>query len=246
MELKKTYTLNPLAPEFIPRQFQAETYIRLPSILGTYNSITPGMRFVSPYLPPAPIYQVPATAYFPGYQPPPASFYSMRPPATSVYPPTSAPQLNPWGINYPQMVSPNGTTNGVFPGNAWLKKKQELSPPLRREDIRPPPGLMPPQQTTPFPQIRPSPASPNQVVDGYLNQNSFIRPAMNGQPSPFISPPLQGPIQSKPPQLLEQQRRLIPAQNSFEKEHIQFLHNVHFPERQVRNINLACILYENI
>lgn len=183
------------------------------------------MRFVSPYLPPAPIYQVPATAYFPGYQPPPASFYPMRPPTTSVYPPTSAPQLNPWGINYPQMVSPNGTTNGVFPGNTWLKKKPELSPPLRREEIRPPPGLMPPQQAAPF-SHRPSPASPNQVVDGYVNQNSFIRPNINGQP-----PPLQGP---KPPQMVEQQRRIMPAQNSFEKEHIQFLHNVHFPERQVR------------
>ncbi|KAG8254716.1 hypothetical protein J6590_005275 [Homalodisca vitripennis] len=217
VELKKTYTLNPLAPEFIPRQFQAETYIRLPSIVGTYNGIAPGMRFVGPYLPTTQIYPVP-TAYFPGYQPPPSSFYPIRPPQPSV-----------WGINYPQMVSPTGT-NGVFPGNNWMKKKQELSPPLRREEVRPPPGLVPPQQRAPFTQMpRPSPTSPSQVMDNY----SYLRPA--GQP-PFVSPPLQGQLQPKP-LMIEQQRRFVQPQNSFEKEQIQFLHNVHFPERQAMTMN---------
>ncbi|KAF5286682.1 hypothetical protein FQA39_LY16165 [Lamprigera yunnana] len=31
LELKKTYGLNPLAPEFVPRKFQTETYIKLPT-----------------------------------------------------------------------------------------------------------------------------------------------------------------------------------------------------------------------
>lgn len=231
VELKKTYTLNPLAPEFVPRQFQSEAYIRVPSIVGAYNGIAPNVRFVAPYLPPNTIYPVP-TAYFPGYQPPPPnSFYSIRPPAATVYPPTSAPQLNPWGLNYPQMVSPNGT-NGVFPGNSWVKKK-DISPPIRREEIRPPPGLLPPQQRPPFSQIpRPSPTSPNQFMESYMNQNSYMRPA--GQPSPFISPPVHNPVQAKPPQMMEQPRNVM-QQNGFEKDHIQFLHNVHFPERQVRD-----------
>lgn len=37
VELKKTYVLNPLAPEFVPRSFQAESYIRLPPTPSVYQ-----------------------------------------------------------------------------------------------------------------------------------------------------------------------------------------------------------------
>uniref|UniRef100_A0A1B6CI26 C3H1-type domain-containing protein n=1 Tax=Clastoptera arizonana TaxID=38151 RepID=A0A1B6CI26_9HEMI len=123
VELKKTYTLNPLAPEFIPRQFQAETYIRIPSILGPYNGVPHPMRFPPPYLPPAPVYPV----YYPAYQHPP-SFYSVRSSSTSLYPPTTVgPQLPPWTINYPQMISPTNTTaSGIYPANSWVKKKSRV------------------------------------------------------------------------------------------------------------------------
>lgn len=209
VELKKTYTLNPLAPEFIPRQFQPETYIRLPSINSiAYNGMAPNMRFVSPYMPPAPIYQVPTT-----YFPPPPSFFPIRP---SVFPQSSAPQLNPWGIGYPQMISPNNAT--------WMKKKQEVSPPIRREDVRPPPGLIPPHQC----QVRPATTSPHQVMDSYLGH---VRPSLNGQPIPAT-------VHTKP-----LQRRLFPVQNGFDKDQIQFLHNVHFPERQVRPLSNVFVIH---
>lgn len=256
VELKKTYTLNPLAPEFVPRQFQTETYIRLPSLLGPYNGVPHGMRFPPPYLPPAPVYPV----YYSAYQHPPTSFYSVRPPAAPVYPPTSAgPQLNPWAMNYPQMVSPTGTTaSGIYPTNSWLKKKQELSPPLRREEIRPPPGLLPPvpppqpppqhqQQRAAFPQIqRPSPTSPNQGLETYVGPTSFLRPGapmtVTAQTTQFLTTNLHPQHQQpKPHLMLEQQHRVLQQPPpSFDKEQIQFLQNVHFPERQVSCIIEQC------
>uniref|UniRef100_A0A1B6C994 DNA2/NAM7 helicase-like C-terminal domain-containing protein n=1 Tax=Clastoptera arizonana TaxID=38151 RepID=A0A1B6C994_9HEMI len=250
VELKKTYTLNPLAPEFIPRQFQAETYIRIPSILGPYNGVPHPMRFPPPYLPPAPVYPV----YYPAYQHPP-SFYSVRSSSTSLYPPTTVgPQLPPWTINYPQMISPTNTTaSGIYPANSWVKKNPELSPPLRRDEIRPPPGLLPPappppppqpqiqQQRTAFAQVQgPSQNSPSQTLDTFIGSTSFLRPTVpltvTAQPQ-FLATNIL-PQQHPKPQLLMEHHR-VPQQltSACDKDHIQFLQNVHFPERQVPIVN---------
>ncbi|XP_075224399.1 helicase with zinc finger isoform X2 [Lycorma delicatula] len=276
VELKKTYTLNPLAPEFVPRQLQPETYIRLPSLLGPYNGLPHSMRFPPPpFLPPAPLYPV-SPMYYSAFQHPPGSFYSMRPPPAPVYQTTSP---NPWGIGYPPMISPTGgaPVNGMFPAaNGWIKKKSELSPPIRRDEIRPPPGLLPPQQTRaaapppptvfphqpppplPPPMARPSPASPNPGIE--LQPQHPQPPQTQPQPQtqsflrnptplpPFLTSHPPPPPQAKHPQLvLEQQRRVL--QQSLapcdKHEQIQFLHNVHFPERQI-NGNINGLLPENV
>lgn len=246
VELKKTYTLNPLAPEFVPRQYQPETYIRLPSILGPFNSVPHNMRFPPAVLPPAPLYPVPAL-YYPPYQHPPSGFYPVRP---SMYPPTSiAPQLNPWRLTYPPMISPtpqaNGIPNGIIQGNNWIKKK-DLSPPIRRDEIRPPPGLLPPaqQRNHPYQQMqRPPPSSPNQSVDGFAGPTSFLRPGITPQAASFLTPQMHSQnSQSKQLNLLEQQRTMIHPPSAFEKEPIQFLQNVHFPERQLAAMNLGGLL----
>lgn len=54
VELKKTYVLNPLAPEFVPRQFQAESYIKMPNL-----SIPPPPIRIPFVLPTPPLIQVP-------------------------------------------------------------------------------------------------------------------------------------------------------------------------------------------
>lgn len=238
--MKKTYTLNPLAPEFVPRQYQPETYIRLPSLLGPFNNVPHNMRFPPTVLPPAPLYPVPAL-YYPPYQHPPSGFYPVRP---SIYPPTSiAPQLNPWRLTYPPMISPtpqaNGIPNGIIQSNSWIKKK-DLSPPIRRDEIRPPPGLLPPtQQRNPYQQMqRPPPTSPNQNIDGFVGPASYLRPVapsgITPQSASFLTPQMHSQTsQSKQLNMLEQQRTMIHQQSAFEKEQIQFLQNVHFPERQV-------------
>lgn len=279
VELKKTYTLNPLAPEFVPRTLQPETYIRSllcngPSLLGPYNGLPHNMRFPPPpFLPPAPLYPV-SPMYYSAFQHPPGSFYGMRPPPAPVYPGTSP---NPWGIGYPPMISPTGgaAVNGMFPAaNGWIKKKSELSPPIRREDIRPPPGLLPPippQQRAaappppPLPPVyshqpppppamtRPSPASPNPAIEIQSQSLPQSQPSQSQpQPQTFLRQPTPlppfltshppPPPEAKHPQLvLEQQRRLMQQSLAHcdKNEQIQFLQNVHFPERQV-TLNIFC------
>ncbi|RZF36020.1 hypothetical protein LSTR_LSTR005836 [Laodelphax striatellus] len=288
VELKKTYTLNPLAPEFVPRQMQTEAYIRLPSILGPYGAVPHGMRYPPPFLPPASIYPV-SPVYYPAYQHPPGSFFpGVRPSAAPIYP-SGAPSASPWGLNYPTMISPNNATaaaaaaaagpaNGMFPAaNSWLKKKPDMSPPIRREEIRPPPGLvpssLPAQQRTPaaappiFPHqvmSRPSPTSPNSILETQqaiqqtqqqqqqvhqpqpsqqqlpqMPQQQFLR-AATPLPQFITSHPPPPQPQKHHPLIIDQPRRIIPnLPPPIEKqEQIQFLQNVHFPERTV-NGNLC-------
>ncbi|XP_022187469.2 probable helicase with zinc finger domain [Nilaparvata lugens] len=271
VELKKTYTLNPLAPEFVPRQMQTEAYIRLPSILGPYGAVPHGMRYPPPFLPPASIYPV-SPVYYPAYQHPPGSFFpGVRPSAAPIYPAGNA---SPWGLNYPAMISPNnaaaaGPANGMFPAaNGWIKKKPDpLSPPIRREEIRPPPGLVPPplpaQQRNPAPQPifphqvlpRPSPTSPNSILESQqaiqtqqqqpsqqqlpMSQQQFLR-ATTPLPQFITSHPPPPQPQKHHPLIIDQPRRIMPnLPPPIEKqEQIQFLQNVHFPERTV-NGNLC-------
>lgn len=128
VEFKKTYTLNPLAPEFIPRQYQAESYIRLPA--------QPPMLRPPPPPPPAPnqpgapfpggpnapgIYSMPIYYYPPQSGPPqpqppqgnPGIVPLRPPPGVIAPPPLMYPQQQPpppWvGLSYP-MPSVSVTT----------------------------------------------------------------------------------------------------------------------------------------
>jgi len=130
LELKKTYVLNPLAPEFVPRRYQQESYIKIPQSLATFNAAIPPppIRFSQP--PPlfsSPIFPFPL--YIPSItQPPPPAFISLRQPI-----------INPsqmWPLGPLTTTAPN-----VFP-------RPLLQPSVQKpndEEIRPPPGLVPPR-----------------------------------------------------------------------------------------------------
>ncbi|KAB0792538.1 hypothetical protein PPYR_14497 [Photinus pyralis] len=62
LELKKTYGLNPLAPEFVPRKFQSESYIKLPPTSNpTYQPPMVGYSITRPqFAVPFFVYQSPA------------------------------------------------------------------------------------------------------------------------------------------------------------------------------------------
>ncbi|XP_063235527.1 probable helicase with zinc finger domain [Bacillus rossius redtenbacheri] len=92
VELKKTYVLNPLAPEFVPRRYLAESYINLPPPL-----LAPGVA-------PPPPFRLPPAPFPPCVYPFPPVYYCRPPP-----PPPPPPPLpfNPWALNYP-LVSPGG------------------------------------------------------------------------------------------------------------------------------------------
>nr|CAD7397005.1 unnamed protein product [Timema cristinae] len=228
VELKKTYVLNPLAPEFVPRQFAGEPYIRLPSLLGPYGGVGP--MLTAPYrfqVPPLPPYPCPMPFfYLPGPPPPPppsASLYLRTP----LFPPPPPGGAGPWALNYPLTSPPGRSTPVGWQANAValaavLKKKQE-------ESARFPPGLGPserkPALFAPAPQ-RPVPLGNDRdsyVPGGVISPASFpphLNTTFNSYLDKVVLPhdPMGG-------------KRGVGA-GLDKAEQIQFLHNVHFPEKQ--------------
>lgn len=242
VELKKTYVLNPLAPEFIPRAFQSEAYIKSQqNSVNTYNS----QPNIAPPVPPNqstnvrfPINtpnsnQVPPFMGAPGppvYQPPPYSVYyypNQAPPAqnTNVFPP---PIRQP-SINVSQSNNVQTNWNNAF---SMLSPKNKVNPDL--STMRMPPVLptmrspnnvsmpslqhMAKQQHTLYsmPQ-RNTPSPPHFVADNFDNLarvNQLYNQQLNQMSHPLIPTPTHN--------------KVLP-----EKEHIQFLQNVHFPERPI-------------
>lgn len=239
VELKKTYVLNPLAPEFIPRQFQPEAYIKMPPVIA-YNSLTApaavsqqniarftnpppqpvGPPFVGP--PPAPVYPVPPMFFIPSNphfipsnQP---QIFPIRPPGPPpfVCPPnnTSVNPVNPWGVNYP-MPSPSGEGNQKV---AWPPVQPLVKKPLEpfADRIQ---TIMPAQRSPgsiqqPIKNIIPvpPPQNPNTLIDSIVSGEMAI-------PSQFLS--------------MQNTQKFESPQRISDKEQIQFFHNVHFPERQL-------------
>lgn len=200
VELKKTYVLNPLAPEFIPRQYQGESYIRLPSLLGPYGGgpgLLPSVHFPPGPQPPMPPYLAPnvypwQVYYYPPHQPSNPSFYPLRPPL--MYPQAGGPlpPLNPWSLNYPlvsppapgSMFSVHGTGQNApvgWPTNvaAASGKKKIAAPPL---------PLSPPPQ--PIPQSSDSRLDANPLPDRSPGGTGI-------KPRPF-TPTSQGPSPASP------------------------------------------------
>lgn len=166
LELKKTYILNPLAPEFVPRRYQQESYIKIPQSLATFNAAIPPppLRFSQP--PPlfsSPIFPFPL--YIPSItQPPPPAFISLRQPI----------------INPTQMwpLGPLTTSSNIFP-------RPLLQPPLQKqneEEIRPPPGLVPPGLVPPR-----NPGLVHLVQNGH-NDLQFVQNASGVTPVNLHSP----------------------------------------------------------
>lgn len=247
VELKKTYVLNPLAPEFIPRQFQSEAYIKMPPVLP-YNGIAPTAavnqniaryanpppQTVPPFVgpPPAPVYPVPQMFFIPSGQPhfipsnQPPQIFPIRPaPPPFVCPPNNT-SVNPWGVNYP-MASPSGDGNPV----PWPPKVQPpVQPIVNKKPIEPTnfneprlPNILPAQRSPVGQQIK-SLIPPNQSI---ANPNGLIDSIVSGEmaiPSQFLSSQNSNKFGES-------------SQRISEKDQIQFFHNVHFPERQMEQSN---------
>lgn len=116
VELKKSYVLNPLAPEFIPRKYQPEPYIRnaqvLPPpmpLLGQNMSVFPGLQrfpLIRPFMPP-PLGPPPLVDPSMGQ----ILFYSNRAPQPGhlpighILPPRPVPPV-PFPVNVPPLIPP--------------------------------------------------------------------------------------------------------------------------------------------
>lgn len=240
VELKKTYVLNPLAPEFIPRQFQAEAYIKVTPVVQ-YNNVPPinqmnPARFTNPppqtvppfsAPPPAPVYPMPQVYFIPTGQAhfPPPQIFPIRPPGPPpfVVPPNNT-TINPWGVNYPLASPPSGDGGASI---SWPPKIQNITPkkPLegneRIHSIMPVSQRSPGSIPTPVKGLIPLPPGPPPQVNPN-NPNGLI-----------IESIVSASEIALPPQFVAVQKFPEPTPRIPEKDQIQFLHNVHFPERHL-------------
>lgn len=237
VELKKTYVLNPLAPEFIPRAFQSEAYIKSQqNSVSTYNTQTnvpPPVPSTQPVRFPSNTNQIPPFMGAPGpppvYQPPYSVYYypNQAPPAqnTNVFPPpirqpavnASQPPNNvqPSWNNAFSMLSPKSKVNQqdipirMPPVLPTMRSPNNISMPTLQHMTKQQHGLYNMAQ-------RNTPSPPHFVTDNYDNLarvNQMYNQHINQQiPHPVMPTPTHNKVQP-------------------EKEHIQFLQNVHFPER---------------
>lgn len=290
VELKKTYTLNPLAPEFVPRAMQAEAYIKYqineitgpPLVQGsaaismplpvtqinTVNIRQPTAPQIQPLInnANAPIIPYPLFYYSGGANQQPHTTNVMpivrapipqQPVSISNIPPFHPvnPAVNPWNQNSFQLPSPNDHNNPAW-AKQQLKKPIDINPgmgtPIRSTRLLVPsrfpenfPQIIPPQmvanknaQFMQMQQAQPPRLSPEGVVpntstvlnDNFVQNDMMASPYMRtgpinmpGDRIPFS--PCLNKLQEPPPQ-----PPLVNLQK--EKEQIQFLQNVHFPERQ--------------
>jgi hypothetical protein len=214
VELRKTYTLNPLAPEFVPRQFRAESYLQRPpiasnvpnSIMGPYNRFPPQQNPMAPHMPlPYPLYYLPPIpSTLPPILPPPL----VQPPFPALHPSaaTTAQGNQNWKSR-PQGPSPTHTSKTTKPVIGVRGP-----PPLMPPGWFPPPQ---PQQGTPRPR-QPLPMTPNRPPP----------PPVNTQPRMSGPPPLR-----TPQELISGVSASSHIDPDAASKQIQFLHNVHFPER---------------
>lgn len=206
VELKKTYVLNPLAPEFIPRQYQGEPYIRLPSLLGPYEGAAPGL-LPSVHFPPGTQHPLPTylppniypwqVYYYPPHQPSNPSFYPLRPPLMYTQPGAPLPALNPWSLNYP-LVSP--APGGMYPvhgtgQNTPVGWPTAMAAASGKKKIAPPPPPLP-LSPPPPPPPQPLPQSSDSRLEGNLLPDRS--PSGVGIKPKSFTPTSQGPSPASP------------------------------------------------
>ncbi|KAI5695061.1 hypothetical protein M8J75_010231 [Diaphorina citri] len=228
VELKKTYVLNPLAPEFVPRSFQAESYIRLPTTSMRYalaaNTFPPG----GPQTPSAPqVFPLPLYYPQPPQQPQPSnSFLHMRPP-----PPLFTSGREQWLPSNQWNASSPGGMNKVKPGGS--SKESSIASPLGSTDdfqrhLTTGSGLPPNRITSQLGLTQGRSVSPSAI--DFTNPNTFLRPPPNMLNNlHLLDPHSGGGLQGIPA------RRLIPSSH-LDKE-LQFLQNVHFPSPPLNSID---------
>ncbi|XP_014248250.1 probable helicase with zinc finger domain isoform X2 [Cimex lectularius] len=189
VELKRVYTLNPLAPEFIPRQYREPRYFVKP-LLGGY----PLLRYGPPPLP------VPPVMSYPMYYPPPAIF-SIRP----IYP-----YLNPYQTNVPLSSNQNFLIKDILGSNTNTMPLHSVQPP-------PPPAM--PNSPLYYNQLLAQQQQQQQLKQQQLQQHTSQPQQLQHMPQQHIS-------------LQQQNSQQMLLEKKTEKRDIQFLNNVHFPERQ--------------
>lgn len=248
VELRKTYTLNPLAPEFVPRQFRPESYLpRLPpssvpsSIMGPYNRFPPQQNQLPPHMP----LPYPPLYYLPPMPGNPNNFPAIMPNHPSMVPPyTSLP---------PNSQNPNWKLKQQSPTHANKNPKAMMN--VRGMPGAPPPGVPPP--TGPIPSGPPiqsgppvpvgpgvPPNGPPPLMPPGWNALGFSQPrgAQPRQPLPSVRPPqpppatqarMPTPVLRTPQELLSGTSPVPQSDADAASKQIQFLHNVHFPERNM-------------
>jgi hypothetical protein len=253
VELRKTYVLNPLAPEFIPRSLQTESYLRDQLRNRNFNNQMQMMPHGGPSIPP-----VHHPMNFHHHQQQQPNFHP------HMGPPAAAPMMN-------QPVRPFGSPNyGHHPNMPGPGPNPPPPPPNNMQQFPPfPPSGFPPHQPLMMPTNMPSfkPSfwnSPNSLYPSM--EKPAVNPWPRGQQSPHqIRPPVQvqrppSQMYTPPPQFHQQQPQhqhmnsfqslpkypdmnhmtinemmsqpdLMESLKKSEKD-IQFLQNVHFPEKQ--------------
>lgn len=240
VELKKTYVLNPLAPEFVPRCI----YYSIPPV-PMVHTMPPYVNMYSPYNSYVPTYQMhpmlgpQALPYLP--QPPMPSQWSpvhygaaaaaaaavaktpmVRPAAARLGQPLIASHpLRPSVVTAapPHYVDPHGFDYQLHSSMMSMYPYQSGAFPPRIPAIRHPAELEP---FTRGPFLPP--------MHGPFQHMKAVPPAQGMMPPIGFRGPSFGRAMSLPPPQLG---RLTP--HSEGEKSFQFLNNVHFPERQLSN-----------
>ncbi|KAF2894879.1 hypothetical protein ILUMI_11296, partial [Ignelater luminosus] len=153
LELKKTYGLNPLAPEFIPRKYKVEGYIKLPpQQLPIRNGYPQPYGYTTSG--PSPNFYTskqPLSIVWPMYRPPPSNYVwglsSVQPQSSSVLPNSSSnnrqmqncelnvtnQQVLPAPIVNSNLPISRATVAGSSPCQQSILINQEISPTLPPE-----------------------------------------------------------------------------------------------------------------
>uniref|UniRef100_A0A1B0CKW5 Putative rna helicase n=1 Tax=Lutzomyia longipalpis TaxID=7200 RepID=A0A1B0CKW5_LUTLO len=190
VELKKTYVLNPLAPEFIPRALQAEAYLRdqsgvVATAQGQYGGMHPPHRFSHPPLhhhhPPQPPPQFGQQPQTPnqmnhtsgGYGPMNHMRSGSIPPYLNQGPPSGGPPHQPPPQQHPPYSYPF-----YYPYQQQQPGGPPQTPQAQTPLMRPPPPQQQaPQPQTPGPQTQ-GPQVPSNNLWGTIPTN--INPAAAG------------------------------------------------------------------
>lgn len=170
VEMRKTYILNPLAPEFIPRQFNNESYLREQIIKAHRNN---------------PMYMNHQPHFNQNFMP---NRQNLRSPMQMNPQPMARPIINPYRHQQMMNMHPQQQQFPPFPGNFpnGPSNFQNRTPPIWMNQNLPPPG--PPQQPHPSNLIGQNNSFP---FPGYKN-------GINNSAWPFLPPP-QAPQQHVPP-----------------------------------------------
>uniref|UniRef100_A0A8D8U4A8 Probable helicase with zinc finger domain n=1 Tax=Cacopsylla melanoneura TaxID=428564 RepID=A0A8D8U4A8_9HEMI len=242
VELKKTYVLNPLAPEFVPRSFQPESYIRLQTnrytssasagggLGSTGNVFSQQHHHPSQQQQQSPNNQTNSAQQAPTSNPLaaafPSSLHQMYYPSQQPQPTSNSaaafqtlhmrpppPLLNQQGWGQAALQQQQGGWGQKIKSSS--SKDSSIASPLgSTDDFQRHLSVAAAAGAGPLPPSRPPPRSLSPSSIDFTNPNTFLRPPPN-----MLMTHLD-------PSLGSQARRLIPSH--LDKD-LQFLQNVHFP-----------------